>query len=344
MKLKYIIEPFSNNVEAWNDYVYNHEWGTIYHLIQWKNAIENTFHWKAEYYIVEKEQHICGILPLFLIKGPLLGTRVFSIPYAVYGGILANDKEIELELLKFAQNYTQQHEAQYLELRYLYNPGFKLPKLDSHVTFRKRIEGGPEDILQSIPRKSRASVRKGYEKFNLTVQIDKDLDTLYRLYCLNKRKLGSPVYPKSFFKNLIEEFQKNSWIMTVYFKNIPVSSVIYFYFKDTCFPYFSGYNPKYLYTYANNVLYYELMKESMQRGYKNFDFGRSRVNSGPGAFKKNMGFEPIHLYYYYYLHCATEIPNISPTNSKFKPAIRIWKKLPLPLTRIIGPQVVKYVP
>lgn len=330
--------------KEWNDYVINHENGTIYHLSQWKNAIEKTFKWKADYYIAESDDKICGILPLFLIKGLFFGTRVFSIPYAVYGGILADSMDIEEELLSFAKKYTQEKNAQYLELRYLHNPGLQLPKLDSHVTFRRKIEDTPENILLSIPRKSRASIRNGYKKFNLEVRIDKNLNILYKLYCLNKRKLGSPVYPKAFFKNLMTEFGDESSIMTAYYKNIPISTVLYFYFKDTCLPYFSGSDAQYLYTGANNVLYYELMKEARSRDYHYFDFGRSRVDSGAGAFKKNMGFSPTPLNYYYYLHNASEIPDISPTSSKFSQVVEIWKRQPLFLTKILGPRLVKYFP
>ncbi len=56
----------------------------------------------------------------------------------------------------------------------------------------------------------------------------------------------------------------------------------------------------------------------VNRGYKIFDFGRSKQNTGSFDFKKNWGFEPQPLYYEYQLHRARRcliiilsIPSIS---------------------------------
>jgi hypothetical protein len=54
--------------------------------------------------------------------------------------------------------------------------------------------------------------------------------------------------------------------------------------------------------------------------------------------------EEVPLAYQYYLVKARELPNVSPANPKYQLAIRLWQKLPLPLTRLIGPSIVKRVP
>jgi hypothetical protein len=50
------------------------------------------------------------------------------------------------------------------------------------------------------------------------------------------------------------------------------------------------------------------------------------------------------LPYQYYLNKLDDIPNISPTNPKFQKRVEMWKKLPLWVTKIIGPHIVKYIP
>jgi FemAB-related protein (PEP-CTERM system-associated) len=328
----------------WDDYVHQHPQGTIYHLSQWKNAIEKTFHLTSDYFIATDKDKICGILPLFKIFSIFSGMNAISIPYSVYGGILADNSQIELDLLEFALDFVKNNKIGYLELRYLHDPNLDLPQRDSHVTYIKKLAEDPESILLSIPKKSRASVRNGYKKFNLKMEIHRDLDILYHLYCLNKRKLGSPAYPKSFFVNLMTEFGDQAKIMTIFYEEKPVASVLYFYFKDCCLPYFSGSDPRYLFTNANNVLYYELMKQARSERYPIFDFGRSRINSGAGDFKRNMGFEPTPLNYYYYSIKSDNISNISPSNKKFEILGNIWKNMPLAITRFLGPKIVKHIP
>jgi hypothetical protein len=57
-----------------------------------------------------------------------------------------------------------------------------------------------------------------------------------------------------------------------------------------------------------------------------------------------MGFEPRTLHYQYVLLGLSEVPKINPSNPKFELPRRIWSRLPLALTKIVGPQVLKYIP
>ena len=239
----------------WDNYIINHPNGTLYHLSSWKNAIEKSFNLEASYFIAVEDQKICGILPLFRIRTLQFSWKVLSIPFAVYGGILADQSEKEQSLLDFAIKFTDQKSINHLELRYLHNPEYDLAEQDLYNTFIKEIETTEEKILSSIPRKSRAAIRNGYSKFNLTADINRDVKVLYHLYLLNKRKLGSPPYPYRFFKHLLSEFDNKAKILTVFYRERPAASVLFFEYKDTLLPYFSGANSKYYNTNANNVLY-----------------------------------------------------------------------------------------
>ncbi len=334
----------SEDWQKWDDYVFNHPNGTLYHLSPWKNAIEKSFQLRADYFWAIKENKICGILPLFLVKTFFHSSKLVSIPYAVYGGILADDLNIEQELFNYSIAFAENNNADHIEFRCLHDPGYKLPKEELYVTHIKELEKTEEEILLSIPRKSRASVRKAYSKYDMDIKVDKDLNTLYKLYLMNKRELGSPPYPYSFFEHLSAGYGDNAGVLTVLYQNMPAAGIFYFKYKDVLMPYFSGSNSKYNFTNANNVLYFELMKYGLNNGFKYFDFGRSRVNSGSGKFKQYMGFTPQSLHYYHYLTGQKEIPNINPSNPKFNLASSIWSKLPLRLTELLGPTIVKRIP
>ncbi len=342
--LPLIIEKYTDQGADWDQYVRNNPNGTLYHLTAWKNAIINTFDVEPSYFVAKNGDKICGILPLFLIRTMFSGIKALSIPYSVYGGILADDYNIEKKLLEMAIDYAREGGADHLEIRNLHTPGYNMDGLDLYVTFIKELDETAEKILLSIPRKSRASIRNGYSKYNLTVSMDAELDTLYNLYLMNKRKLGSPQFPKSFFVNLVSQFKDQAGILTIYYQEKPVSAVIYFIYNDTILPYFSGADHRFNFTNANNIMYFELMKYALQQNLKKFDFGRSRSGTGPASFKKNMGFESQPLNYNFIMFKSDHIPNISPSNKKFNLATQMWKNLPLPVIKIIGPHVVKRIP
>jgi hypothetical protein len=78
-------------------------------------------------------------------------------------------------------------------------------------------------------------------------------------------------------------------------------------------------------------------------GYQIFDFGRSREGTGPYHFKRHWGFEPEALPYQYILQRGS-IPNLSPSNPKMRLAIAAWKRLPLAVTKTLGPRLTRYLP
>jgi lipid II:glycine glycyltransferase (peptidoglycan interpeptide bridge formation enzyme) len=94
----------------------------------------------------------------------------------------------------------------------------------------------------------------------------------------------------------------------------------------------------------NDFQYWELMRRSVERGCRYFDFGRSKKDSGHFSFKKHWGFEPQPLHYQFYLHKLSQLPEINPRNPRYRRKIEAWKKLPHGITKILGPQIVKYIP
>lgn len=327
----------------WDAYVRAHSDGTLYHLSGWKNAITRTFGHRPSYFVALEGDTIVGVLPLFSIKTLFSGRKLVSIPFAMYGGILADSAELEQSLVDFAQNLYQREKADFLEYRYVHDRKMNLAKNEHYVYYVKQIEDSDEAILTAVPRKSRATIRNAYKKFGLTSRTGIDMDTMYRLYSINKRNLGSPAYPRKFFETLVDEFGKDAGMLFVYYNSTPIASVLYFVYGDTVMPYFSGADKTHYHLGGNNVMYYELLKFARAQGYRYFDFGRSRVGTGSGNFKKNMGFEPEPLHYYTYTHKKT-VPNISPSNKKFNAAMELWSRLPLPIANFLGPRLVKYIP
>jgi FemAB-related protein (PEP-CTERM system-associated) len=158
------------------------------------------------------------------------------------------------------------------------------------------------------------------------------------------RDLGTPVYPESFFSKILERFPDSTWITTVYRDSEPVASGFLAGFREMMEIPWASSVKKYNSSSPNMLLYWKALEFSIAQGFKCFDFGRSSAESGTFRFKKQWGAEPHQLYWRYWLKNGAGLPEINPDNPKFKTFIGIWQKLPVWLTRVIGPSIVKNLP
>ena len=333
----------NSRIDEWDAYLEQHAEGTIFHLSKWEDAVVQTFGHRSQPLWALQGNTPVGVLPLYLVN-TLKGKALVSVPYAVYGGVVADHPDIARALVEEARVLAVRHKCRYVEMRKRESNDLDLPEVDLYVNFSKRIPETAEQILESIPRKSRASVRNARKKFKLRSEYTQDLDILHDLYALNVRRLGSPVIPFNFLENLRSQFGEAMEVQHVFFEGHVVCCVLNFWWRDTVVPYYSGCELEYFFTQCNNFMYCDLMEEALRRGYSYFDFGRSRRDTGPFAFKVNMGFEPQTLHYQYILLGLSEVPKINPANPRFELPRRIWSHLPLALTKIVGPQVLKFIP
>src|SRR5699024_1361891 len=309
---------------------------TFFHRAGWKTVIERAFGHRCHFLFAERAGRVEGILPLAHVRSRLFANALISTPFCVYGGIVAASKEAQAALDAAACELAHDLEVDYLELRQLEPGSAERPRKDLYYTFRKAISGDAEDDLKQIPRKQRAVVRKGI-KSDMESIIDTDLDRFYDVYAESVRNLGTPVFSKKYPRLLPEVLADDCEILTILHGNEAVASVFSFYFRDEVLPYYGGGTHRARALKANDFMYWELMRRAGERGVRCFDFGRSKVDTGPYRFKKHWGFEPQQLHYEYELVKATAMPNLSPTNPRYQRDIATWQKMPLRLSQILGP-------
>jgi FemAB-related protein (PEP-CTERM system-associated) len=327
-------------VVQWDTFVDACPKASFFHLSGWEQVIEQAFGHNTYYLFAESGDEIRGVLPLVHIKSRLFGNALISTPFCVYGGVASEDEEVCQQLEAAACKLAEELRVDYLEFRNREARHPDWPTKQLYVAFRKTIESDPEANMLAIPRKQRAMVRKGI-KAGLQGDFDHSINDFYSAYSQSVHSLGTPVYPRGYFECLREVFKDKCDILTVRHDGELVSSVMSFYFRDEVLPYYAGGAPIARQLKGNDYMYWELMRHSCERGLKVFDYGRSKQGTGSWSFKKNWGFEPSPLYYEYYLVKAKQIPDISPLNPKYKLFINVWKRLPLSVTRVIGPLIAR---
>ncbi len=324
----------------WDEYVQQHDAGTFFHLSAWKQVLEQAFNHDAYFLYAESNNEIRGVLPLGHIQSRLFGNSLISLPFCVYGGVLASDTAAQIALEDAALTLGKRLKVGSIEYRNLTNKHPDWPTKDLYVSFQKEIDPDPEVNLKAIPRKQRAVVRKGI-KSGMCSQWDEDVENLYRVYSESVRNLGTPVFGKKYFKILKQNFQDKCSILSITHNGEVLSSVMNFYFRDQVLPYYGGGISAARNMRANDFMYWELMRRSAEQGIKIFDYGRSKKETGSYRFKKHWGFEATPLSYQYVLVNDKDMPNVSPTNPKYELMIRVWRKLPVGVSRFIGPWIAK---
>ena len=328
--------------ERWDAFVESAADGTFFHLAGWQDVLERAFGHRTYFLLAEEDGAVCGVLPLARVKSWLFGDALSSLPFCVYGGPVARDATARNALVSRACEIADELGVDHLEFRSREPCRPDWPAKDLYVTFRRAISDSDDDNMKAIPRKQRAMVRKGI-KAGLTSVRDDDVASLYQCYSESVRNLGTPVFSARYLEILAEVFGERVEITRVLNGDVAAAAVLSFRFRDEILPYYGGGGVHARGLAANDFLYWEVMRRAAAEGIKVFDYGRSKRDTGSYRFKKHWGFEPEPLHYEYYLVRSKAMPNLSPTNPKYRLFIAVWKRLPLFLSRMLGPRLARYL-
>lgn len=332
----------ARRIEKW---VRAQDGATPFHLPQWLTAIERGTGNSAHCLVAEDAAgDLVGMVPLHAVISPLFGKAMVSSGFAVGGGILAGTQGIADRLADAVWQLACELKCDTAELRggAIPHQGWSV-KSDAYAGFESELAADDEAQLLAIPRKQRAEVRKGLDK-NLVVETgngQRDLDWHYRVYAESVRNLGTPVFPRALMAETLNAFGEDADILTVLSDGKPVASVLSLYFNGAVMPYWGGGVWQARALRANDVMYYALMNHARRRGCTRFDFGRSKVASGPYLFKKNWGFEPKPLSYSIRTLDGSPPRDINPDSAKYRSVVSVWQKLPLPIANFFGPWISK---
>ncbi len=317
---------------------------TPFHRPAWISAVARGTGQQAVMLVCRQGQSIRGVLPLNAIGSLLFGRALVSSGFAVDGGILAVDQKAAQTLAEACWQEAEALRCPTAELRggMLPDKGWTL-KSDVYLNFAKPLERDDDAQLAAVPKRHRAEIRKGLAN-DLTIEIGRDapfLDTHYRLYAENVHRLGTPVFPKKLFAEVLAAFGNKADILIVKKDGIAHSSVISLYHHGACMPYWHGASEHARELRSNEVAYFRLMGHARAMGCTIFDFGRSKVGTGPSLWKKTWGWEGVPLTYATRAAPEDEARDINPLSPQYQRKVELWKKLPLPIANLIGPLIAR---
>jgi serine/alanine adding enzyme len=319
---------------------------SVYHDYRWIPVIEKSFGHRCCYLLCENGEGVTvGALPLVHLKSLLFGNFLVSMPYFNYGGVCTEQPAACELLIDEASRKARELGARHIEFRQERPMENGFPDKTSKVSMRRALPASASDLWNSLPSKLRSQIRKP-QKAGMTVRIARheELENFYRIFSVNMRDLGTPVYPKRFFQNILDHFPDNSWICTVFSGGVPLASGFLVGFKEKLeIPWASSLR-KYNRSGSNMLLYWSCLEFGCDRGFRVFDFGRSTNGESTYRFKEQWGATPHPMHWQYWQAKDGAMPEINPHNPKYRIAIATWKRLPVSLTRLLGPHIVRNIP
>jgi FemAB-related protein (PEP-CTERM system-associated) len=292
------------------------------------------------------EGKTCGFLVLAFVKSMLFGRFLVSLPYLNYGGVLADDPVTAGQLIDQAVILADRLKVQYLELRHeqaIPHPALNHVRTDK-IHMRLDLPSTPGQLWDNLSAKVRNQVRKG-QKHDLTVTwgMQDLLPEFYKVFSHNMRDLGTPVYSKWLFANILFQFPERTEICVIRAGAKPIAAGLLFHGRGVTEVPSASSLRRFNHTCANMLLYWHMLERAIQRGQDIFDFGRSSKESNTFRFKEQWGASPADANWQYYLRTGSPEDN-RVDNQRYQRLIRLWKRLPVFLTKFIGPAIVRGIP
>ena len=343
-----IAEMQDKDEPAWDEYVRHSPHAMPQHLSGWRTIMQRTYGYTTHYLMAMDGGQIEGVLPLFEIRSWLVGQSLNSLP----GGLCAESPAAATALIERAKELVCERGMARLQLRDSRQCwGHDLMSIHRHASRLFPLRDTVDATWYSIDRKVRYHVRDA-RKHNLVATVTRSpekMEPFYRTFSAFTQQMGTPVFSRAFLRNVMEIFPDQFNLVCVYIDAKAIGAFFQLELGQTIFGMWGASLPAYHDLKPTHIAYWELMQFGVENGFRYLDMGRSPLDSGPYHFKKHWGGEELPIYQLSYstngTHAgAAEWSERLESDPKLRTFVKVWRRLPLPLTQWIGPQLRRHVP
>jgi len=336
------------SLELWGNYVASHPEGTYYHLPQFQAVIKESLGHRPFYIFAKNEEgKLCGVLPLFHIRSAVTGGRLVSLPFATACGPIGDSPDTIEALVNRAKGLCDEMRCRYVEIRTTRPLLLGLDVSEFFLTYVLEVsESGT--VWDRIDRRARWAVGKASRE-GVVVRVDgsvQGLEAFGDLNLLNKRRLGSPTYPISFFKAMRKHMYGHFRLYLAEVEGKVVAGAAITSFNGVTDYVCAASDIRYIGHYPNDALTWRAIEDSGNEGCRCFDFGKTNSdNVSLAQFKKKWGAEKNTLYYHYYPKGRNMVSSdrYGIKGVEYTLATGLWKNLPLPLLRVLNAIAIRHL-
>jgi len=337
-----VVSPVSDSSE-WDAYLSRRGGDSLWHRSTWDRVFA-VYGLPVIRLAARRDGQIVGVLPLVLQRSRLFGSHLVSLPWFDAAGIVADDGAAQSALVEAALKLAGENGLDRLNLRQADAiEGWEVER-DDKVVMRLKLEKDPDVLWKRFDPKVRNQVRKA-EKSNLTAASGglELIGDFYRIYAANMRDLGSPSHSQRFFETVLSSFPQEAKIHVVRLEaNVIGAGLTIANSSRLEIPWASSLQ-EFNRLCVNHLLYWHMLRQACIDGFSHFNYGRSTKGSGQHHFKRQWGADELPLFWYALDRAGACVVDTRPPQSEFSTAIRVWQKLPLWLTRWLGPKIIRQV-
>ena len=328
----------------WERYVRRSPQATCAHLLGWRNVVVRTYGHTPYYLMARQDDQVCGVLPLFVIRSRVFGSFLVTAPYLSSGGLLAETQEAGQALVDEARRLAGRLRARYVEMRNHEPIGCGLVRTERYCRYLLPLEADPETLWARFEPRARKAVRKGL-KAGLAVEHGAHhVTALSELLSRHMRSLGTPFHGLAFYRQILTEFGDEAEVFVVRLDHQTIGAgIVILGLGSVLWPYggcLAAYQP----FAPMSFLTWRIIQFGCVRGARLLDLGRSRWGSGTALFKRQWGALAVPLYYEFHVAPRQGVPYQDPANPRYALPIAVWKRLPLTVTRWLGPRITRDIP
>lgn len=334
------VELIASPDPAWDAFVENHPAGRLCHTWAWSSMIQRTFGHEALLLAAYEGTTLRGILPLTLVRSRLFGTHMVSQAFSNYGGPLADDDRTLAPLLERAYDLANERRCRQIEFR-----GTSPLASDHHqrtdkVCMHLPLNPDPDVVWRGFRPEIRNRVRKAQKADLTTVGGGAGLlSEFYDVWTVRMRQLGTPCYSKKFFLGLLERFPRAARIFVVRHAGTPVGTGLFYAFNHLAQCRWAATLTEANSLSPNMLLYWTAIEHYCRARISTFDFGRSTEGGTQYEFKRRWGAQTVQLYYEHWTAPGHTLEMTTPNSPRYRRKVEMWKRLPLTVTRILGPRI-----
>ena len=329
---------------SWAETVLATEQSHLAHAPEWFTAIPSAYGHDPLYLSAQDAEGRRAVLPAFVVRRPVIGTVISSMPFLDGGGPCAPSGALGDALVARLIEEGGRVGAAAVEVRCAQRLALASEPMEHKVNLTLPLPDDPERLWKQLDGSVRSRVRRA-ERRGLSVEFGgaEKLDDFYAIYVTRMHELGSPAHARRFFTAVFDAFGRRARVALVRLGGVPVGGLIALAFKDVLGVPWVSCLSQHFKLFPNMLLYWAALRAGCEEGFRTFDFGRSSRGSGTHRFKQQWGATEQTLFWYTIpLGRASARP---PARDSGRAAffVRSWRHLPLPVTRTLGPHIRKYL-
>jgi FemAB-related protein (PEP-CTERM system-associated) len=331
----------------WDAYVRSAQDGLPLHLSGWRQVMQKTYGYETRYLMARSGQRIVGVLPLFLVPSRLTGKRGMTMP----GGLCADNDAVAISLLEKGLQTAIVDGVDRLLVQDSRQKGPDNWQTESrHVYWLVNLGASEEDLWRGLDGNIRRQVRKA-KRNNLEIEVGRDemlIEPFYNMFSQFTHQAGTPVFSRAFLQNVVDAFPGGYNIALVRYEEQPIAGYFQVEMGDTVYGMWGAALSATLKLRPAYLALWEIMRDAVNNGFTYLDMGRSPAEANASKFKGQWGGKSNPVYQTIIMSNENEHSNSMTSqvqsDERFQLFMQIWPRLPLSLTRYLGPKLRWHIP